>query len=249
MKKDEIIYGLHPVQEAILAGKEIDRLLIQKGLKGSAYAGLWQLLKAHNILYQLVPLEKLNQLTRSNHQGLIAFVSQIEYQPIDAILPAVFENGEVPLVVVLDRITDVRNAGAIARTALCAGVHALIIPERGGARMTADAVKTSAGALHTLPVCRVTSLKDTLLYLRQSGLKIVASTEKAAMNYFEADLRPPLAIVMGSEEDGIAVDLMRMADELLRIPMSGPVTSLNVSVSAGILMYEALRQRSLSLNA
>ncbi len=243
MTKTNMIYGLRPVYEALAAGKEIEKVLIQKGLRGPLYSDVWQLIKSYGVPSQFVPVEKLNATTRANHQGLIAFLSPIEYQDITSIVPLLFEQGKMPFFLFLDRITDVRNLGAIARTADCSGVHALIVPARGSALITADAVKTSAGALHHLPVCRSHQPEHTLRYLKESGLRIAAVTEKSQTLYHKADLTGPVVLVMGSEEDGISRNLLDLADERLAIPVLGQISSLNVSVAAGVLMYEVLRQR------
>lgn len=240
---EQMIYGIHPVMEAVKAEKEIDRVFIHRGAKGDGIHQLKNLLKEHGIAWQEVPLEKLNRLTRKNHQDVIAFISPIAYQPLDEIVTSLFEKGITPLILVLDRITDVRNFGAIARTAECAGVHAIVIPQRGAASVSPDAVRTSAGALNRVPVCRVRDLKEAAHYLRDSGIQLVAATEKGSDHYYSADLKAPSAIVMGSEEDGVSNEMIRTCDKLLRIPMLGHVGSLNVSVAAGILLFEAVRQR------
>lgn len=244
-KKEEesLIFGIRPVIEALHAGKEIDRLFVQSGLKSELYSELMGLLKKHNIPFQYVPLEKLNRITTKNHQGVVGYISSIAYQKIQNILPAVFEAGKAPLVLILDRITDVRNFGAIARTAECSGVHAIIIPSRGAAQINADAIKTSAGALHKIPVCREDNLKDVIDYLRESGLQVVACTEKTTENYFQHDFTLPVAIIMGSEEDGISSDILNRADAKVKIPLMGKIASLNVSVATGIVLYEAVSQR------
>ncbi|MFM2135054.1 MAG: hypothetical protein RL021_454, partial [Bacteroidota bacterium] len=238
-----MIYGIHPVMEALRAGKEFDRVFIHRGAKGEGMLQVKKSLKENGILWQEVPVEKLDRLTRKNHQDIVAFISPIAYQPLEEVVPALFEQGLTPLLLVLDRITDVRNFGAIARTAECAGVHAIVIPQRGAASVTADAIRASAGALNRIPVCRVPDLRAASLFLRDSGIVLAAATEKASDLYFDADLSMPLAVVMGSEEDGISTEMMRTCDRLLRIPMLGNVGSLNVSVAAGILLFESVRQR------
>jgi 23S rRNA (guanosine2251-2'-O)-methyltransferase len=240
---EQMIYGIHPVAEALRAGKEIDRVFIHRGARGDGIQQLKKELKDHGVVWQDVPLEKLNRFTRKNHQDVVAFISPIAYQPLDEVVPALFERGVTPLLLVLDRITDVRNFGAIARTAECAGVHAIVIPQRGAASVTSDAIRTSAGALSRIPVCRVRDLKQAAIFLQDSGIVMAAATEKGTDHYFDADLSVPLAIVMGSEEDGISNDMIRTCDRLLRIPMLGSVGSLNVSVAAGILLFESVRQR------
>jgi 23S rRNA (guanosine2251-2'-O)-methyltransferase len=240
-----LIYGIHAVTEAVRAGKEIDKLFMQDGLRGDLIAQLKQLLREKGILYKTVPPEKLQRLAGSkNHQGVAAFLSPVGFRRIEEVLPALFEAGRVPLLLMLDRVTDVRNFGAIARTAECAGVDAIIIPSRGAAAINADAVKTSAGALHTLPLCREDNLKLTLDYLKDSGLRIAACTEKGSTDHYETDLSGPMVVIMGSEEDGISGEYLKRADVRVKIPMRGAISSLNVSVATGIVLFEVLRQRA-----
>jgi 23S rRNA (guanosine2251-2'-O)-methyltransferase len=246
-ENENLIFGLRPVIEAIKAGKEIDRLYVQNGLKNELSGEMMGLLKKHNIPYQYVPVEKLNRLTPKNHQGVAGFLSSVTYHKLQDVLPAVFEEGKVPLILILDRITDVRNFGAIARTAVCSGVHAIVIPSRGAAQINADAIKTSAGALHTIPVCREDNLKDTIDYLRESGLFVVGCTEKTNDLYYSNDYNLPVAIIMGSEENGISPEYLKLCDAHAKIPLSGDIGSLNVSVATGIILYEAVRQRNLDL--
>lgn len=243
MKDSNFVYGMRPVIEAIAAGKEADKIMMQQGLKGELVPELRRLINEHNIPFQYVPVEKLNRLIRGNHQGVVCFISPIAFQPVENLLLNVYERGETPLFVILDRITDVRNMGAIARTAACAGAHGLIVPEKGGAPVNGDAMKASAGALSMIPVHRSANLKNTLDYLKQSGLKIVAASEKGSKHYHEADLTGPLAVIMGSEEDGVSGEYLRRCDEVLKIPLRGPIESLNVSVAAGILLFEAVKQQ------
>jgi len=243
MSKEPFIYGIRPVIEAIKSGKEIEKLLIQKGLRGEGFKELHGFIREFDIPFQFVPVEKLNRTTRQNHQGIIAYLSEISYQKLDYIIPFIYEQGRSPLILVLDRITDVRNLGAIARTAECAGVDALLLPVKGSAQVNEIAIKTSAGALYKIPLCRCPDLKESILFMRNSGLKIVAATEKAATDYTKTDFRQPLALIMGSEEDGVSDEFIKMADELIRIPLHGEIASLNVSVATGILLYEMLRQR------
>ncbi|NRA11494.1 MAG: 23S rRNA (guanosine(2251)-2'-O)-methyltransferase RlmB, partial [Crocinitomicaceae bacterium] len=191
---------------------------------------------------QFVPVEKLDSITDSNHQGVIALVSPIEYGKIEDVVEGLIEEGKKPFILVLDRITDVRNFGAIARTAECEGVDAILIPAKGSAQVTSDAVKTSAGALNRIKVCKTNSLKESLFYIQQCGLRIVACTEKSSVPLYEANLRGSVAVIMGSEEDGITSDLINMADVACRIPMRGEIASLNVGVATGMVLYEKLRQ-------
>ena len=239
----QLIYGIRPVMEAILAGKEVDRLYITRNATGNLMTELKKLLKEKDIPWQEVPIERIHRITRNNHQDVVCYVSPVSYASLADVLPGIFENGETPLILILDRITDVRNFGAIARTAECAGVHALVIPYKGAAQVTADAIKTSAGALNTLAVCRETNLRHALSFLRESGLRIVAATEKGSKEYFQSDFSGPLAIVMGSEEDGVSDDILKTADDLVKIPLQGTIASLNVSVASGVLLYEVYRQR------
>lgn len=243
IKDNNLVYGMRPVMEAIAAGKEIDRLMLQQGLKGEMVPGLRKLINDFSVPYQYVPAEKLNRLVKGNHQGVVCFISPISFQPVENLLMSVYEKGETPLFVILDRVTDVRNLGAIARSAECAGAHGLIIPERGGAPVNSDAIKTSAGALASLPVHRSTNLKQTIDYLKISGLKIVAASEKGTLPYFEAGFAGPLAIIMGSEEDGVSPEYLKRCDEVVQIPMRGSIGSLNVSVAAGILLFEVVKQQ------
>lgn len=236
---------MRPVIEAIRAGRDFERLYLQKGLSGPGFAELKELLHSHRIHYQSVPVEKLNRLTRGNHQGVAGVVSQIQYQAIEDILPGIYEKGESPFILLADRITDVRNLGAMARTAECAGVHAIVVPRNETAMMNADAMKTSAGALNRIPVCRAGSLKETVEFLKGSGLLVVAITEKGRTDYTSVEMAGPVALLLGSEEDGISPALLRAAGEVCRIPMAGSIASLNVSVAAGIAMYEVVRQRNI----
>ena len=243
-KDNNLLYGIRPVIEAIQAGREIDRLMLQTGLKGEQLPELRKLLNENNIPFQYVPIEKLNRITRANHQGVVCFVSPIAFQPIENLLMSVYEKGETPLFLMLDRITDVRNLGAIARSAECAGVHGLIIPDRGGAPIGSDAMKTSAGALSVLPVHRSNNLKITLDYLKESGLSIVAASEKGDMPYYEATYREPMVLILGSEEDGVSPEYLKRCDKVVNIPMRGTIGSLNVSVAAGILLFEILKSQT-----
>ncbi len=242
-ESNQMVFGIRAIIEAIKSGKEIENLYLQRGLTGGVILELRTLINEHEIGFQQVPIEKLNRLTPKNHQGAVAFISPISYDKIENIIPTIYEKGEVPLILILDGITDVRNFGAIARTAECAGVHALIVPAKGSAQINPDAIKTSAGALYKIPVCRHDSLFNTAKFLQESGLQLVACTEKTNDFLYEPDYTVPTAIIMGSEESGISTELIRIADHLAKIPMHGEIESLNVSVSAGILLYEAVRQK------
>ncbi len=244
--KDEMIFGIRPVQEALLAGQALERVFVQRELKSPLGADVLEAAKRMHVPVQEVPIEKLNALTRKNHQGVVALLAVIDYAPLDEVITKAFEEGRTPLVVVLDRVTDVRNFGSIARSAEVLGADALLIPTRGGAQINGDAVKTSAGALSRLPVCREPNLKDALRYLSEAGLRIVACTEKAAATLGHADapdLSGPIAIILGSEEDGISPEYLRMADAEVKIPVLGQIGSLNVGVAAGVALYEVQRQR------
>ncbi|WP_114937942.1 23S rRNA (guanosine(2251)-2'-O)-methyltransferase RlmB [Mucilaginibacter endophyticus] len=247
-ESNQMVFGIRAVVEAIRSGKEIEALFIQRGISGGLIQELKELMNEYQITAQQVPIEKLNRITQKNHQGVIAVISPIVYQKIENIIPEVFEKGETPLILVLDSITDVRNMGAIARTAECAGVHAIVIPAKGSAQINPDAIKTSAGALYKIPVCRHDNFMQTVRFLQESGLQLVCCTEKTQDNIYKPDYTVPTAIVMGSEEDGIRNEIIRISDHLAKIPMFGEIESLNVSVSTGIILYEAIRQRSLSVN-
>ena len=249
MGKPNLIFGMHPLLEALEAGREIDKILLKRGLRSEEVSRITALARERTIPLQIVPEERLTRLTRKQHQGVIAFISEIEYTPLETLIPMLYEAGRSPFVLLLDGLTDVRNFGAIARTAECAGVDALIIPERGSVTVTADAIKTSAGALHRLPVCRVSSIMSAVSLLQASGLKIVAASEKARDVYTETELRLPLGLVLGAEDEGISEEVLRRADHIVRIPQVGAIGSLNVSVAAGILIYEIVRQGAAVSNA
>jgi len=237
------IFGIRAIIEAIEAGKTIDKLFIQKGLHNDLFAELWKIVRLKRINYKHVPIEKINRLTRKNHQGVFAFISPIDLHNIEDIIPQIYEQGKTPLILILDGVTDVRNFGSIARTAECAGVDTILIPEQSAAAINADAVKTSAGALHKIPICRTWNLKMSLQFLKDSGLQLVSCTEKTTRSLYEPDFTNPTAIIMGSEEDGVSPEYLKMSDFKAKIPMSGKISSLNVSVASAIIIYEALRQR------
>ena len=242
--KSEMIFGVRAVIEAIQAGKEIDKILVKKDIQSELSKELFAALNGLLIPVQRVPVERIDRITRKNHQGVIAFISSVTYQKTEDMVPFLFEQGKNPFFVMLDGITDVRNFGAIARTCECAGVDAVIIPARNSVSVNADAVKTSAGALHTLPVCREQSLRTTLKFLKDSGFRIVAATEKGDYDYTKADYTGPLCVIMGAEDTGVSYDNLALCDELVKIPMLGTIESLNVSVAAGILIYEGVKQRN-----
>ncbi|MFY9172460.1 MAG: 23S rRNA (guanosine(2251)-2'-O)-methyltransferase RlmB [Petrimonas mucosa] len=244
MKEKEMIFGIRAVIEAAEAGKDIDKVLVKRELSGELFKELQEVLRRYEIPMQKVPLERIDRITRKNHQGVVAFTSAVTYQKLDQIVPFLYEQGKTPLIIVLDGITDVRNFGAIARTCEVAGVDAIVIPARGSVSVNGDAIKTSAGALHSIPVCRENNLKEAVVFLRISGIKVVAASEKAARNYTGTDMSVPVAILMGSEDEGVSPEILRVCDELVKIPQFGTIQSLNVSVAAGVMIYEAVRQRN-----
>lgn len=240
---ENIIFGIRAVIEAIQAGKNVDKILLQKGLSNDLFNQLRQALRGKEIPYQFVPPEKIKRLTDKNHQGVVAFIAEVIYYDMEELLAQTFEKGKTPLILILDRVTDVRNFGAIARSAECAGVDFIVIPSRGAAQINGDAIKTSAGALHRLPVCREDNLKTTIERLKESGLQIVACHEKTDQLIYDADFKKPTAIIMGSEEDGISGEYLKRSDFQVKIPMHGNIASLNVSVATGIVLFEAVHQR------
>ena len=243
-RNDRFIFGIHAVQEAILAGKELEKALVRRGVGSEQFNKLVGELHELKVPVQQVPVEKLNRVTMKNHQGIIAFISEITYHDITNLLPSVFESGQDPLVLLLDGVSDVRNFGAIARSAECAGVHAIVIPFSGSAAVNADAIKTSAGALHRIPVCRHKDLSVVVKFLRQSGLRLFGATEKAQDSIYTTDFTGPAGIVMGGEEKGISANLLKDIEHWVSIPMKGTISSLNVSVATGIMLFEVIRQRS-----
>lgn len=243
MNNTDYIFGIRAVIEAIKAGKDIDKVLIKKDFTGELAVELFQVLKEYNIVTQRVPLEKINRITRKNHQGVLAFLSPITYSELDNVIPELFEQGKTPFILVLDGLTDVRNFGAIARTCECAGVDAIVIPEKNSVSVNGDAIKTSAGALLHIPVVRAKNLNKAIKQLKESGYTVVGATEKATENYTKFDYTVPTAIVMGAEDTGISIENIRECDYLAAIPLLGKINSLNVSVAAGVLIYEVVRQR------
>ena len=243
MKNNDIVFGTRPVLEAINSGKTLEKLFIQKNLKKEILEKIKSKLSNKKINISYVPKEKLNRITKKNHQGIICYISPISYQPIEEIIQRVFEKGKDPFVIILDRITDTRNFGAISRVADASGVDAIIIPEKESAIITSDSIKTSAGAINFIPICKVKSLKSTANFLKESGLKLVSCTEKGDKKFYDADLTSPCCIILGSEKDGISNSLMDISDERLNIPMKGNVESLNVSSSASVILFEVVRQR------
>ena len=245
--QDNFIFGIHAVKEAISAGKDIDKVLIRRGGGSDLFKELLADIRQFDIPVQQVPVEKLNRVTRKNHQGVIAWISQISYSDITSVLPSIYESGDDPLILLLDGVSDVRNFGAIARSAECAGVHAIVIPFSGSAAINSDAIKTSAGALLRITVCRERDLVTASRFLRDSGLKLFAATEKAEDVLYKTDLSGPAGIIMGSEDRGVSNALLKEIDHWVSIPMKGSISSLNVSVAAGVMLFEVVRQRDLKI--
>ncbi|WP_258102579.1 23S rRNA (guanosine(2251)-2'-O)-methyltransferase RlmB [Marinoscillum sp. MHG1-6] len=240
---ENLIYGIRAIIETIQAGKDLEKVFVQKGLKGDLIKELLNLAHERTIPVSTVPIEKINRFTRKNHQGAVALVSPVQYHKLDQVLPGLFEQGLTPMILMLDRITDVRNFGAIARSAECMGAHAIVIPTKNGAQINADAVKTSAGALNFLPVCRERNLMDSLRFLQDSGLQVISCSEKGKQLMKEADFTLPCVIVMGNEEEGVSPEILSLSDEVMQIPMTGQIASLNVSAAAAMMLYEAANQR------
>lgn len=243
-KESQLIYGRHPVVDAIKRGIPIDKLLLQQGIRGEFEKEIRHLCKTFRIPMQVVPKERLGKLVRGNHQGIIGFLALLPYYLLEDVLPMIYEKSETPLIVLLDGVTDVRNLGAIARSAELCGAHALVIPRKGTAQINAEALKTSAGALNKLPVCRESSIGKAIEFLQLSGIQVLASDLKATKLIYELDLRGPTALILGSEDKGISSAIAEKADELFLIPQRGTTDSFNVSVAGGIMLYEVMRQRS-----
>lgn len=243
MQKTSQIYGIRAVIEAINANEPIDKVFIQRGLKGSLAKELETLLRKSGIKPNYVPLEKLNHITKNNHQGVVANISPISFHELEALVEDVIEREKQPLFLLLDQLSDVRNFGAIIRTAECSGVHGIIIQKKGAAPVTADTIKTSAGAAFKVPIVKVDHIKDAVYYLQGSGVKVVAATEKTESDLYQIDYTGPTAIVMGSEDRGISPSTLKAVDDLASIPLLGEIGSLNVSVACAIFLYEAVRQR------
>lgn len=242
-KRDEhLIFGVHAVIEAIKSGREINKILIQKGIQKEIFQELKEATAGKNYFIQYVPVEKINKLCLDNHQGLIAFASPITYYTVESLIDEAVETGKKSCFLFLDRLTDVRNFGAIARTAECMGIDAIVIPSKSSVQVTADAIKTSAGALNSIKVCRSDNFKNSLFYAQQSEFRIVACTEKSSVPLYETNLRGNVIIVMGSEEDGVSPEYLKMSDIRAKIPMKGQISSLNVSVACGMVLYERIRQ-------
>lgn len=246
MDKSAQIYGIRAVIEAIRADKTIDRIYIQKGLRGSLVKDLEQLIRKNDLRASYVPVEKLNKLCDKNHQGVLALISPVRFHQFESLVEETLEKVNDPLFLLLDNVSDVRNFGAIIRTAECAGVHGIVIQNKGAAPITADTIKTSAGAVFNLPIAKVAHLKDAVYYFKSSGVQVVGATEKTQDSIYDVNLTGPTAIIMGSEDVGISPSLLKLVDSKASLPMMGTIDSLNVSVASGIILYEAIRQRKMS---
>ena len=238
-----IVFGIRPVIETIDSGKQIDKIYLKKGTDSPIMSALRERCHTRKIAVQEVPVEKLNRLTKGNHQGVVALISAIEYADISQILEKAKQRTSLPLIVVLDGVTDVRNFGGIARSAECAGADALIVSAKNSAPVNADAIRSSAGALNLIPVCRVGSLRNTLKLLKNEGMQLIAATEKSDKTLYDTDFTNPTVLIMGAENSGISKEILKMCDERTAIPIQGKIESLNVSVAAGIMLYEVVRQR------
>lgn len=245
--KKLLLFGARPVMEAITAEKQIDKIYLKKGSESPLVIRVIEMCREYRINFQEVPVEKLNRLTRGNHQGIVAQMSPIEYFDIETVLEDVERSGVAPLIVVMDSVTDIRNFGAIARSAECAGAHAIIMSLKNSAPVNAEAIRSSAGALTIIPVCRVGSIKLTVAQLKERGMQVVCATEKAQGLVYDADLTKPTVVVMGSEDKGISKDILKMSDAQVAIPIIGNVESLNVSCAASVILFEVVRQRLASL--
>lgn len=238
-----ILYGIHPVTEAITSGRKIEKVILKQGFEGPQARALTSLLKDYEIPYSWVPVQKLDQVAKGTHQGVVAYIAQVDYVPFEEMVENALNHKAAPLFIMLDGVSDVRNLGAVARTAECAGFDGIILPAKGGAPINADAIKTSAGALLRIPVAKVQNLRMPIFYLLESGFQMVAATEKGADYIYDVNLKKPTAIVMGSEGHGISKSVLDLCDIQAKIPMAGAIGSLNVSVAAALFMYEAVRQR------
>ena len=244
--KKSMIIGRHPVVEAIQSGQAMDKLILQQGVRGEFEKEIRGLSKRFNIPMQVVPKERMNKISRANHQGIIGFLSMLPYYRLEDVLPGIYEKSETPLIILLDGVTDVRNFGAIARSAECCGVHTIVVPKKGSAQINAEAIKTSAGALTKIPICRESSLSAAIDFLILSGIQVLASSLEASKPIFEIDLSLPTAIVMGAEGEGVSPAILRKVEQNIIIPQVGSTDSFNVSVATGIILYEVVRQRILN---
>lgn len=243
MEDQTQIFGLRAIIEAVTSGKTIDKVFLQKGLHGDLFNQLESLLHTEGINTSYVPIEKLNRLTKKNHQGAVAQISPVEFHDMENLVLQVMESGETPLFLLLDQLSDVRNFGAIIRTAECTGVHGIIIQKKGGAPVNGDTIKTSAGAVFKVPICKVDHIKDAVFYMQGSGIRVVAATEKTNHTIYDVSFKEPTAIVMGSEGRGINPSILKVVDDKAKLPLLGDIESLNVSVACGAFLYEAVRQR------
>jgi 23S rRNA (guanosine2251-2'-O)-methyltransferase len=240
----DLVFGIHPILEGLKSGKNFDKLLILNSLRTTQAKEIISIARESGISVNKVPQQKLDRVTRKNHQGIIGFIAPIEFQSIEDIIPEVFAQGKAPFVLILDRISDVRNFGAIVRTAECAGVDAIIIPKKGAAQINGETIKTSTGSIFNIPICKVSGLDSIIPFLKESGIHLVACTEKAEINYTEINYSIPIGIILGSEESGIAISNITKSDSTVKLPLVGKTKSLNVSVAGGIIMYEVIRQRA-----
>ncbi|ESU20879.1 putative tRNA:rRNA methyltransferase [Flavobacterium cauense R2A-7] len=244
MEKEHLIFGIRAIIEAINAGKEVDKVFIQKDAQGDLMQDLMKTMKKNSINFSYVPVEKLNRLTSNNHQGAVATIAPISFVSLETLVESVMESGKKPLFLILDQLSDARNFGAIIRTAECTGVDGIIVQKQGSAPVNGDTVKTSAGAVFNVPICKVDHIKDAIFYLQGSGIKTVAATEKTEQNIYDIDFSEPVAIIMGSEDRGVNPSVLKIVDEKAKLPMFGTIGSLNVSVACGAFLYETIRQRS-----
>ena len=244
MEKEHLIFGIRAIIEAINAGKEVDKVFIQKDAQGDLMQDLMKTMKKNSINFSYVPVEKLNRLTSNNHQGAVATIAPISFVSLESLVEGVIESGKKPLFLILDQLSDARNFGAIIRTAECTGVDGIIVQKQGSAPVNGDTVKTSAGAVFNVPICKVDHIKDAIFYLQGSGIKTVAATEKTEQNIYDIDFNEPVAIIMGSEDRGVNPSVLKIVDEKAKLPMFGTIGSLNVSVACGAFLYETIRQRS-----
>ena len=241
--KTQYIYGIHAVLEALEAGKDIDKIFLSKTLNDETAKEIMDRARQLGVPVQRVPVQKIDRITRRNHQGVLAMMAAVTYYRVEDLVPQLFDEGQNPFIIVLDGVTDVRNFGAVARTCECAGVSAIVIPDRESVSVNADAVKTSAGALNYLPVCREHNLVSAVKLLRDSGFRIVGTSDKSQIPYTQGNYTGPVAIVLGAEDKGISPEIMKLSDTQVMIPEFGHINSLNVSVAGGIMIYEVVRQR------
>ena len=242
--KTDLVFGIHPILEGLESGENFDKILILNSLRTSQAKEIIATAKERGIAVNKVPQQKLDRITRKNHQGIIGFIAPIEFHQIEDILPDIFARGKNPFLLILDRISDVRNFGAIVRTAECAGADAIIIPKKGSAQINGETIKTSTGAIFNIPICKVSGIDSIIPFLKESGIHLIACTEKSEVNYTQIDYTLPIGIILGSEESGIAISNITKSDSTAKLPLIGKTKSLNVSVAAGIIMYEVIRQRT-----